>query len=82
MIHARSDYNRFQDPWGKIGEDEPVLLMGAQDDAFCRILAHAIEVYKEQQAPGVVERLVRHLELARRWRETHPTKVADVPSEV
>jgi hypothetical protein len=55
--------------------------MRAQDDAFLPILEFAISVYREQQAPGVVERLERHVELARRWRETHPTKVADVPAE-
>lgn len=72
---------RFQDPLSKIGPDEPVFLMRAQDDAFLPILEFAISVYREQQAPGVVHRLEGHLELARRWRETHPTKVADVPDE-
>lgn len=31
MIHARDDYNRIQDPDGKIPEDEPVFLLRAQD---------------------------------------------------
>ena len=31
MIHAREDYNRIQDPAGKIGENEPVFLIRAQD---------------------------------------------------
>ena len=31
MIHAREDYNRIQDPAGKIGEDEPVFLLRAKD---------------------------------------------------
>lgn len=31
MKHARADYNRIQDPEGKIGEDEPVFLLRAKD---------------------------------------------------
>jgi hypothetical protein len=31
MLHARDDYNRIQDPEGKIPEDEPVFLLRAQD---------------------------------------------------
>lgn len=31
MLHAREDYNRFQDPLNLIPEDEPVFLLRAQD---------------------------------------------------
>ena len=31
MKHARPDYDRIQDPSGKIGGDEPVFLLRAQD---------------------------------------------------
>ena len=31
MLHARKDYNRIQDPENKIGEDEPVFIVRAQD---------------------------------------------------
>lgn len=31
MKHARDDYNRIQDPEGKIGADEPVFLIRGQD---------------------------------------------------
>jgi hypothetical protein len=31
MRHARSDYNRFQDPDGLIPEDEPVFIIRAKD---------------------------------------------------
>jgi hypothetical protein len=31
MKHARSDYNRIQDPEGKIPDDEPVFLIRGQD---------------------------------------------------
>jgi hypothetical protein len=66
---------------GEIGIDEPVFLMRAQDDAFVEILTYAIGIYRERQAASDVECLERHLELARRWREVHPTKMADVPPD-
>lgn len=31
MKHARKDYDRIQDPSGKIPEDEPVFLLRGQD---------------------------------------------------
>jgi len=31
MIHAREDYQRIQDPEGKIPDDEPVFLIRGQD---------------------------------------------------
>lgn len=31
MIHARDDYNRIQDPAGKIPDGEPVFLIRGQD---------------------------------------------------
>ena len=33
MRHARRDYNRIQDPAGKIPADEPVFLVRGQDRA-------------------------------------------------
>ena len=33
MNHGRTDYNRIQDPDGKIPTDEPVFLLRAQDPA-------------------------------------------------
>lgn len=40
MKHARRDYDRFQDPWNKIPDDEPVMLFRAQDK-------HAADVLRE-----------------------------------
>jgi hypothetical protein len=81
MIHARSDYNRIQDPEGRIGADEPVFLMRAQDDGFPVLLRVAINFYRTQQAPAHVAKLEQHLERALEWRKTHPTKMADVPDD-
>ena len=33
MKHARKDYDRIQDPSGKIPEDEPVFIIRGQDKA-------------------------------------------------
>lgn len=38
MRHARADYNRIQDPDGKIPDDEPVFLFRAQDELFEEVL--------------------------------------------
>ena len=39
MKHAREDYSRIQDSWGKIPDNEPVFIIRAQDvssgDAVC-----------------------------------------------
>ena len=41
MLHARDDYNRFQDPLNKIPEDEPVFLLRAQD----KLAWHIVKIY-------------------------------------
>ena len=43
MIHARDDYNRIQDPDGKIPTGEPVFLLRAQD----KYAAEAVKYYAE-----------------------------------
>jgi hypothetical protein len=42
MKHARADYNRIQDPAGKIPDDEPVFLVRAQD----RFSGTIVRVYR------------------------------------
>jgi hypothetical protein len=79
MRHLRSDYNRIQDPEEKIGEDEPVFLLRAQDKAFPAILMtyigyqraignEELATFIEDQMPSVHE-----------WREAHVCKQADLP---
>jgi hypothetical protein len=81
MIHARADYARIQDPAGKIGEDEPVFLMRAQDNAFLPILRCAIEIYRAQGS-NAVSNLERHVHRTEEWQGRHPTKIADLPPEI
>lgn len=46
MIHAREDYNRIQDPDGKIPADEPVFLLRGQD----QLAAEAVRFYARSLA--------------------------------
>ena len=46
MIHARTDYNRIQDPAKKIHDDEPVFLLRAQDVTAAACLRHWIRLNK------------------------------------
>lgn len=43
MRHARADYQRIQDPIGKIPADEPVFLLRASDVLMPEMLACYIE---------------------------------------
>ena len=80
MRHLRDDYNRIQDPHNKIGGDEPVFLLRAQDRAFPAMLA-AYCAY--QRAVGNWE-LAEFIEAqgpaVHKWRATHATKQADMPA--
>jgi hypothetical protein len=56
MFHAREDYQRFQDPAGKIPMDEPVMLFRAQDKYFERLcLMYAFWVEADGGDPNIVK---------------------------
>ena len=79
MIHAREDYNRIQDPTGKIGEDEPVFLIRAKD----MIAADVMRDWAERaEAVGVDEKMVdmvrAHANLTEKWQEKNGSKLADL----
>ena len=77
MKHARDDYNRIQDPSGKIPDDEPVFLLRSQDpDAADTVRDYADRI----EARGADPRMV---DVCRDWAATMdawPTKktVADM----
>ncbi len=77
MLHARQDYNRFQDPDGKIPADEPVFLLRAQDpDAANAVRAYAALIQARGADSGMVQ-------ICRDWAnkmDAWPTKkaVADI----
>lgn len=89
MIHAREDYNRFQDPalddptlLGEgcvpIGKDEPVILFRASDENFIPIL----QEYRNRTwdtARPIADKINEHIDRARRWQAEHGTKTPDLP---
>lgn len=80
MIHARDDYNRMQDPEGKIGADEPVCLFRAQDKHFIGVLkAYRDLVNSEPPTEGMLESIDAHIALAEQWQAEHGSKVPDLP---
>lgn len=80
MIHARNDYNRIQDPQGKIPEDEPVFLIRGQDV----VAPEVVEFWatKAHEA-GVDSRMVsaarQHASRMRIWQAEHWSKIPDLP---
>lgn len=76
MKHAREDYNRIQDPEGKIPADEPVVLLRGQD----KLAIEALEVYvmlcEQHQAEEVAAKIREHLKLMKAWPKK---KVPDLP---
>lgn len=77
MIHARIDYNRFQDPEGKIGEDEPVILFRAQDEHFIQVLAFYLAMVGADEDMRAA--LSIHICRAHAWQEAHGCKRPDMP---
>lgn len=59
MKHAREDYNRIQDPAGKIPENEPVFLLRGQDV----LAAETLDFYARRCAESGVD--LRIVELTR-----------------
>jgi hypothetical protein len=93
MIHARTDYDRIQDPAvsepsllspgsSPIGVDEPVFLIRGKDNAA---MAALYAWAKESRKNGVAENVCQHVELwacrIEDWQNTHGHKNADVQPE-
>lgn len=78
MIHARPDYNRFQDPENKIPEDEPVMLFRAQDIHFIRILKHYQFLLRKSKNGKVANAVRKHEELSIKWMQNNIVKEPDL----
>lgn len=80
MIHARDDYNRIQDPAGKIPADEPVFLLRAQDKHAPEVVAFwASLVLREGNAPEMGNMAMHHARRMRDWQAEHGRKSPDLP---
>ena len=79
MIHARPDYNRIQDPEGKIGIQEPVFLIRAKDKAAPAAVHAWAELTK---IAGGDQKMVDiahdHACAMETWQEKNGCKVADL----
>lgn len=68
MKHAREDYNRIQDPAGLIPEDEPVLLVRAQDKHFGLVARfYQLLVKMDDGDQRIIDAIESHLPLADAW---------------
>lgn len=78
MKHARDDYNRIQDPAGKIPEDEPVFLLRGQDRAAPGAVRAYAEILESMGGDPVLVRQSR-LQAQRMeiWQSSVFSKVAD-----
>lgn len=81
MKHARADYERFQDPEGKIGADEPVMLFRAQDKHFCKLVSYYLLLLgKDPDAdPEMIKVCAQHIRRAQRWQAENGCKTPDLP---
>lgn len=76
MKHARDDYNRIQDPAGKIPADEPVFLLRARDKYAARaVLYYAELIMADVIAPSSSLELAKvardHAYDMRDWADEH-----------
>ena len=78
MIHARDDYNRIQDPAGKIGEEEPVFLLRAQDDRMITMLRLYAELARNDGDKRMVATVEDHIKRVCRWQIENGCKRADL----
>lgn len=82
MRHARSDYNRIQDPAGLIPEDEPVFLLRGQDAlAPATLHEYADLVENENGDPYMVKKVREHAELMATWQHHNKCKMPDMPHD-
>lgn len=82
MRHAREDYNRIQDPAGRIPEDEPVFLLRGQDEAAPAAVRVWADVHEAQSPDSPLVRLAReHARRMQQWQQVEGAKVADGPHD-
>jgi hypothetical protein len=80
MKHARTDYDRIQDPAGKIPQDEPVFLIRGQD----MVGPSAVETWAlladmAGADASIVAAARAQVERMREWQRSGNYKVPDMP---
>lgn len=80
MKHARLDYQRIQDPSGKIPENEPVFLLRGQDKLAPELLLWwAAKLKLSGGDPEMAEMVKNHAQLMLDWQKEHGSKIPDIP---
>jgi len=80
VIHAREDYNRIQDPAGKIPIDEPVFLIRGQDTVGPEAVEAWAELAEKLGAGSdIILKAREHAEAMRTWQWCHSKKTPDLP---
>lgn len=80
MKHARADYNRIQDPAGKIPDDEPVLLLRGQDVLAPAVLRYYASLVDTQNGDPDLANMVRsQAALMEQWLVK---KIPDLPRDM
>lgn len=80
MKHGRKDYDRIQDPANKIGKDEPVFLLRAQDElAALSVIEYAIRAEKWGASKAFVNSVLRQGARMLKWRSKNLSKRPDLP---
>jgi len=79
MKHARSDYNRIQDPKNKIGKDEPVFLIRAQDSVAPFAIRAWADYNDAMNGDPVISRMARDQAVeVEKWQKINGSKMSDL----
>ncbi len=81
MLHARKDYNfRIQDSDHRIGKDEPVFLLRAQDKHMLPMLKHYLSLLEDKESNKAMDiAVLKHMARVIEWQTHNNTKEPDVP---
>ncbi len=83
MKHARSDYDRIQDPAGLIPEDEPVFIIRGQDRSGPAVVMAWAKLAEDLGASmEIVEAARRQAREMMAWQADHGSKIPDAPESV
>ena len=78
MKHPHEKYNHIQDPTGKIGANEPVFLLRAQDAFAPDVVTHWCELCeKEKLDPAMIAGVRQHVADMRAWQQKNVCKWPD-----
>jgi len=79
MIHAREDYNRIQDPAGKIADDEPVFLLRAKDSFAPAVVRMWAELVAASGDHDLADHVFGWAHKMEEWQFANGSKVPDSP---